>query len=132
MSDIFNRLIPEMGRVVVCNRVWIPGHIGSDGLPRRETVLARRMSDKPWTISDDTSVNGWWHGVNEKEGHSWSDSTVESWQDIDLTSTPDTSAVEMVSELLDLAKTTRTKIINWQYRDDLVAKADKWLEGVKC
>ncbi len=43
----------------------------------------------------------------------------------------DTSAVELVRELLDLAKTTRTKIINWQYRDDLVAKANKWLEGVK-
>jgi len=46
-----------------------------------------------------------------------------------LTNTPDTSAIELVRELLDFAETTRTRISNWQYRDDLISKAEKWLEG---
>ena len=71
---------PLFGHVVICHRRWIPGHISSDGKPRTETVLAKRMSREPWTVLEDASRNAWWHGVNEAEGREWSDSTVESWQ----------------------------------------------------
>lgn len=74
--------IPLSGHVVICHRRWTPGHVNSDGKPRTETVLGRRMSREPWTVNEDTSCNTWWCGVNEAQGREWSDSTVESWQPI--------------------------------------------------
>lgn len=65
--------IPNYGRVVWCFRL-VNG--------KRTARLAARLSNCPLTISNDPGANAWWRGINDDDGISWSDSTVEGWEEI--------------------------------------------------
>ncbi len=79
---LINERLPKMGRIVICYRKWVSQSIVTPGLIKTEIVLASRDSDNPLTINEDTSINCWWNGYNEKAGHSWSDSTVIGWDEV--------------------------------------------------
>jgi len=81
MIDI-KQEVPESGRIVICYRKWISSHPNSDGKFRTESILASRNTDNPYTFNEDISRNCWWKGYNEAKGRSWSDSTVEGWEEI--------------------------------------------------
>lgn len=66
--------VPPFGRIVWCFRSY-----GS----KKEARLATRSSTKPRTISEDFGANAWWHGLNDDDGFSWSDSTVEGWSELE-------------------------------------------------
>ena len=67
--------IPPFGRIVWCFRRY-------DG--KREVRLATRSSTYPYTASADYGANAWWHGLNDDAWSSWSDSTVEGWEELEV------------------------------------------------
>lgn len=77
--------VPKAGRIVWCFREYTPkGCLGpKNGVTQRAVRLAMRQTTEPETISDDAGANAWWHGVNDCDGLSWSDTTVYGWREID-------------------------------------------------
>lgn len=74
MNKITDNL-PPRGRVVWCFRSY-------NG--KNSVRLACRDTDKPYTLTHDLGANCWWRGVNDDDGFSWSDGTVEGWSEIEL------------------------------------------------
>ena len=66
--------IPPVGRIVWCFRKY-------DG--KREVRLATRSSTYPYTAAD-SGTNAWWHSLNDDAQYSWSDSTVEGWEELEM------------------------------------------------
>ena len=67
---------PPIGRIVWRFKKFKNGEI--------EARLAVRSSTKPYTFSSEAGANAWWNGLNDDSGTSWSDSTVEGWDELDV------------------------------------------------
>jgi len=77
---------PQIGRIVWCFRKY---------KGKREVRLAIRNSTKPYTFSEDAGANAWWNGLNDDSGKSWSDSTVEGWDELEVPNATQTMSDRM-------------------------------------
>lgn len=111
---------PPFNEIVICHRKWKPTHMDNDGSIKRETVLAKRVSKEPWTVIEDTSRHCWWEGIGNKEGHSWADGTVESWELISLDRAKPTNQ-DHFAEVSKMVKTS-------QMNHDLIKRIDEMQE----